>query len=162
MITLRPIRQEDIFSLMDIMEANNDSTRVKVRRLYLKEVRGKPVEKGFDLVALYCKLKKISDVHDFAILLDDKLIGVTGYCKEKGRYDLSWFHVTKEHQGKGYGSQALAEIEKILTKPCEVKVDTGYTKAVKFYEKHGYIVVKIVPHYYPQGDDNYVMTKMLL
>lgn len=142
MVQLRDIKKEDIPFLIKIMEENEDTTRFDAEKWYEQKISG----------------KLGSEVKELAILSQNSLIGVIGFCFEECKYVLTWFHLSKEFQKQGFGSQALSQLEKMLA-PCTIRVDTGYPKAVKFYEKNGYLVTKVMPNYYPSGSPNTVLIK---
>jgi len=74
--------------------------------------------------------------------------------------------VLPESRRLGIGSQLLNAAEKRLrialchTVTLETAVDNG--SALAFYKRHHYSVVKIVPRYYPNGVDAFLMDKSFL
>jgi ribosomal protein S18 acetylase RimI-like enzyme len=43
----------------------------------------------------------------------------------------------------------------------ELEVRTQNTAAIKFYQKHGFIIQEAIPKFYNTGDDAYLMQKIL-
>jgi len=82
-------------------------------------------------------------------------------------HDLYWIVVNREHQGRGIGTQLLAEVEQRLTTHDArlVVVETSsrpdYTPTRSFYEARGYTRAATIPGYYAPGDDLVVFTKDL-
>ena len=142
MISLENLRKEDIPFLIKIMEENDDSTRDDAKEWYLKSLK-----KGY--------------TNDFVIKLDSKTIGIIGYRKWKNRAVLTWFHISKKYHERGYGSKALLKLEKLVSKNniSEIQADTGYSKAIDFYKKNGYKIVRIIPHYFPKGSSKTTLRK---
>ena len=82
-------------------------------------------------------------------------------------HDLYWIVVNREHQGRGIGTQLLAEVEQRLTTHDArlVVVETSsrpdYAPTRSFYEARGYTRAATIPGYYAPGDDLVVFTKDL-
>ena len=74
--------------------------------------------------------------------------------------DILWVH--ENHRGKGIGSKLLTEAEKeAKAHGCHhVHLDTMSWQAPKFYEKHGYSVIGILPDI-PKGNQKYLLMKAL-
>ena len=66
----------------------------------------------------------------------------------------------------GYGSQLLKRSEEILADHgvefYELQVDVTNQSAIRFYEKHGFRIVRTLRHYYANGHDGYLMVKELM
>jgi len=74
--------------------------------------------------------------------------------------------VLHEHRGRGLGYSLMAHAMKSLYEDynCEetyLEVRVSNTPAISLYEKLGYEVVKVEPHYYLDGEDAYVMARPL-
>jgi ribosomal protein S18 acetylase RimI-like enzyme len=84
-----------------------------------------------------------------------------------GTYDLYWIVVDREHQGRGIGTQLLAEVEQRRTTHDArlIVVETSsrdeYRPTRAFYEARGYARAATVPGYYAPGDDLVIYTKDL-
>ena len=74
--------------------------------------------------------------------------------------DILWVH--EDHRGKGIGSKLLTEAEtEAKARGCHhVHLDTMSWQAPKFYEKHGYSVIGILPDI-PEGNQKHLMMKAL-
>lgn len=74
--------------------------------------------------------------------------------------DILWVH--ENHRGKGIGAKLLTEAEtEAKARGCHhVHLDTMSWQAPKFYEKHGYSVIGILPDI-PKGNQKYLLMKAL-
>ncbi|MEV7860946.1 GNAT family N-acetyltransferase [Streptomyces hirsutus] len=79
----------------------------------------------------------------------------------------TWLHVTylwvdERHRGAGLGTLLLTEAERLATaRGCRSsRVETWDFQAPKFYRRHGYEVVCVIPDY-PPGITEYTLTKRL-
>lgn len=83
--------------------------------------------------------------------------------REKGRILL--IGVDEGHRGKGIGTQLLRRLVLILATNgalrIELEVRISNTKAIRFYQRNGFIKVKRVRNFYEDGEDGYVMMKRL-
>jgi len=100
----------------------------------------------------------------------DQLVGYACWGPTPGTAatsDLYWIVVNRDHQGRGIGTQMLAEVEQRLTTHDArlVVVETSsrpdYAPTRSFYEARGYIRTATIPGYYAPGDDLVVFTKDL-
>ena len=100
----------------------------------------------------------------------DQLVGYACWGPTPGTAatsDLYWIVVNRDHQGRGIGTQLLAEVEQRLTTHDArlVVVETSsrpdYAPTRSFYEARGYIRTATIPGYYAPGDDLVVFTKDL-
>jgi GNAT superfamily N-acetyltransferase len=101
---------------------------------------------------------------------DDHLVGYACWGPTPGTeatHDLYWIVVDREHQGRGIGTQLLAEVEQRLTTHdarlivVETSSRPDYAPTRGFYETRGYIRTATIPAYYAPGDDLVVFTKDL-
>ena len=74
--------------------------------------------------------------------------------------DILWVH--EDYRRKGLGSKLLIEAEKeAIHRGCHhVHVDTMSWQAPKFYEKHGYETIGILPDI-PKGNQKHLLMKTL-
>ena len=74
--------------------------------------------------------------------------------------DILW--VREDHRGRGIGSKLLCAAEtEAKSRGCHhVHLDTMSWQAPKFYEKHGYSVIGILPDI-PSGNQKYLLMKEL-
>ena len=100
----------------------------------------------------------------------DQLVGYACWGPTPGTAatnDLYWIVVNRDHQGRGIGTQLLAEVEQRLTTHDArlVVVETSsrpdYAPTRSFYEARGYTRTATIPGYYAPGDDLVVFTKDL-
>ena len=100
----------------------------------------------------------------------DQLVGYACWGPTPGTAatsDLYWIVVNRDHQGRGIGTQLLAEVEQRLTTHDArlVVVETSsrpdYAPTRSFYEARGYTKTATIPGYYAPGDDLVVFTKDL-
>lgn len=99
----------------------------------------------------------------------DDFMGILGFIvAEAGRRGLGHIisiDVLPESRRLGVGSRLLNAAEERLraalchTVALETAVDNA--TALAFYKRHGYSVVQIVPRYYPNGVDAFLMDKSL-
>lgn len=82
-------------------------------------------------------------------------------------WHLYWIAVAKGHQGRGLGTELLWYIEndirlrggRLLV--IETSATEPYAPTRKFYAKHGYTNVAVVPDFYAEGDGMVIFTKKL-
>ncbi|MFC1228293.1 MULTISPECIES: GNAT family N-acetyltransferase [Streptomyces] len=80
----------------------------------------------------------------------------------------AWLHVTylwvdERHRGAGLGSRLLREAERLAAggRGCTAaRVETWDFQAPRFYRRHGYEVVCVIPDY-PPGITEYTLVKRL-
>jgi ribosomal protein S18 acetylase RimI-like enzyme len=101
---------------------------------------------------------------------DEQLIGYACWGHTpgtEGTSDLYWIVVDRKRQGRGIGSELLAEVEHRLTADGRrlVVVETSsradYAPTRGFYEARGYSRTATIPAYYAPGDDLVIYTKDL-
>ncbi len=84
-----------------------------------------------------------------------------------GTHDLYWLVVDRGWQGRGVGSQLLADVERRLTTDngrlvvVETSSRAAYAPTRAFYERRGYTRAASIPAYYAPGDDLVIYTKDL-
>ena len=73
--------------------------------------------------------------------------------------------IREEHRRRGCATRLLQTSEQILRsekiRQYELQVDVGNSAALEFYRKHGFEIVRVLSHYYPNGNDAYFMVKQL-
>jgi len=101
---------------------------------------------------------------------DDQLVGYACWGPTPGTeatHDLYWIVVDRKHQGRGIGTQLLAEVEQRLTTHdarlivVETSSRPDYEPTRGFYEARGYTRTATIPGYYAPGDDLVIYTKDL-
>ena len=74
--------------------------------------------------------------------------------------------VRENHRRSGYGTQLLKRSEEMLgdfgVELYDLQVDVTNRNAIRFYKKHGFSIARILPKYYANGHDAYLMVKDLL
>jgi ribosomal-protein-alanine N-acetyltransferase len=101
---------------------------------------------------------------------NDKFQGIVGFivaeASRRGTGHIISIDVLPEGRRRGIGSELLrAAEERLRGVLCHtVVLETGVDNlsALAFYKRHHYSVVKIVPRYYPNGVDAFLMDKNLL
>jgi len=100
----------------------------------------------------------------------DQLVGYACWGATPGTVatsDLYWIVVDRERQGRGIGTQLLAEVEQRLTTHdarlvvVETSSRADYAATRGFYEARGYTRTATIPGYYAPGDDLVIYTKDL-
>jgi GNAT superfamily N-acetyltransferase len=103
----------------------------------------------------------------YLLLLDDKIIGVSGlYYDYEDPADIMWmdyFAVSPKFQRHGYGTKMLKNLEKICAtkKIRRLCVFTGNNPAVKFYQKSGFQICGKIKDYYSKNKDRTWLCKNL-
>jgi len=73
--------------------------------------------------------------------------------------------VMPEHRGKGIGytlmKEAMKNMEKYNAKECFLEVRVSNQPAINLYKKLGFQIVKVITHYYMDGEDAYLMARKL-
>lgn len=72
--------------------------------------------------------------------------------------------VLPAYQGRGLAAQYLAERMKTFSPDYQkigLEVRITNSRAYQLYTKAGFVVEKVLPHYYPDGEDAYRMVKTL-
>ncbi len=90
--------------------------------------------------------------------------GVAGYVitevRPSGKGVVVSIAVDSKHRRKGFGSLLLLKALETLrrdVKEVELQVGVSNEAAQRFYLKHGFGIEGILNHYYPNGEDAYVM-----
>jgi len=106
----------------------------------------------------------------YVAVLNNKIIGVTGYSidrYETDNYWLSWFYIHKQYSRTGYGKQLLDFIIRKLKKKRKKRlfVNTSsypfYEGALHFYLKCGFKIEAVIKDYYWNGEDQIILSKRL-
>jgi ribosomal-protein-alanine N-acetyltransferase len=90
------------------------------------------------------------------------IIGVkTG--EEKGR--ILMLSVEEKNRRQNIGTtllkNLLSELVKHNVKYIELEVRTDNKKAIQFYQKHGFRIVDTIKNFYQNGENAYLMTKII-
>jgi len=112
----------------------------------------------------------LKDDKIYVAVLDNKIIGVTGYSidrYEARNYWLGWFYIHKQYSQKGYGTQLLNFIIGKLSKKRikRLFVNTSshpfYRAALDLYLKNGFRIDAVIKDYYWNGEDQIILSKQL-
>lgn len=141
------IRQADIENLSEIYE---------LEVMCFKD----PYPKNllFMLLTLYPELFLVVE-------LNNKIVGyVSGVVRRDGLGHIVSICVHPAYRRKGLGSKLMDFIENIFKEKFNIckyrlEVRTSNVTAINLYQKLGYRVVDIIPKYYTDGEDAYLMIK---
>ncbi|MDI6708207.1 MAG: GNAT family N-acetyltransferase [Candidatus Thermoplasmatota archaeon] len=97
---------------------------------------------------------------------NNEILGlVVGSLPEPTRARILILAVEEPYRNKGIGSQLLQVFlnECIIrgVKLVTLEVRVSNLGAIEFYKKRKFFIVQIIPHYYKDGEDGYVMQKLL-
>lgn len=109
-------------------------------------------------------------VNKFLVLeVNGKVVGFNDFMITFNSATISQIAVTKEFRRKGFGTILLNEMEKCFPKEGDdivenvtLEVRASNKPAINLYQKQGYEVVVVKPHYYPDGEDAVYMVKRLM
>ena len=109
-------------------------------------------------------------VNKFLVLeVNGKIVGFNDFMITFNSATISQIAVTKEFRRNGFGTILLNEMEKCFPKESDdivenvtLEVRASNETAINLYKKHGYEVVVVKPHYYPDGEDAIYMVKRLM
>jgi [ribosomal protein S18]-alanine N-acetyltransferase len=88
------------------------------------------------------------------------VVGYILFLRRKNFYRLYSFAVLKEYQGSGVGKNLLGfAIERLSDKPLQLEVKYTNFAAIALYEKFGFEKAKVLPSYYPNAIDAYLMKR---
>jgi len=87
----------------------------------------------------------------FSIIENEKVIGVCALINSTSdTYELARMAISKEHQGKGYGSllleACLKKLKSINAKKVTLVSNTKLKTAIKLYHKYGFVTIHIGQH----------------
>lgn len=104
--------------------------------------------------------------HYYVLIDNETIIGYIGFWITFEIAQLTNIAVRKVYQGKGYGQKLLDVcFQKVNKAKCDnitLEVRVSNLKAIKFYEKNGFIKVNIRKGYYQDNhEDAYLMIKPL-
>lgn len=131
--------------------------------MYLVEARSfpypYPLELFISFQTLYPKFFLVADCSGTiaGYVVGVKEMGSTGHIISLA--------VHPSYRGRGLGSVLLKELEERMVrdgvKRIKLEVSVSNRAAISLYRSRGYRVVNVVPSYYPDGSDAYVMVKEL-
>lgn len=101
----------------------------------------------------------------FVAEVDRKIVGYIIGCEKNGGGEIISMAVDPKFRREGIGGRLLNFILDNFGKKeinaLKLHVRTKNRGAIKFYQKFGFQVLKTVKNYYPNGEDTYLMRKVL-
>lgn len=98
--------------------------------------------------------------HLFIYIQDNKIIGYVLWLKRQKYYRLYSLGVSKEFRSSGVAQSLLNySFEHFKTPAFSLEVKTTNKNAIKLYEKNGFKIQKLLPEYYPNHCDGYLMKR---
>ena len=103
----------------------------------------------------------------FTLVAEDKKKNIAGFIVAQ-KHPRNMGHVVtidvlSAYRRSGLGSLMMTEVEsRLRTAGCDamfLETAVDNLAAIKFYERFGYVIVKKLPEYYPNGLDGYLMVK---
>jgi ribosomal protein S18 acetylase RimI-like enzyme len=134
MVTYRPLADSDLGFCVRVHHLS--------LRAYVEPLWGWN-EAQQDMLALEF-LEHRNAAHEIA-LLSETPIGYLSYQNKADALFLNKLHLHPDHQGQGHGSEIMARLIRLAhsgRKPVELSVLTTNSRALVFYERHGFIVVE--------------------
>ncbi len=90
---------------------------------------------------------------------------IAGTITDNENAKILMLSVTKQYRQQNIGANLLKQFLKETTlkkiKQIELEVKTDNQKAIEFYKKHGFDIIKIIPKFYQNGEDAYLMRKKI-
>ena len=153
---MRPMKREDRERVLDIVQATGMFTpeEVSVARELVDVYLDQPRQRDYCLV-----------------VAEDAKDGVVGYLSygptplTDGTYDLYWMAVAPHAQGRGFGRELVAWLEKRLAEAggrlilIETSSQPKYEKTRNFYLGLGYREASRIPDFYKVGDGRITYVK---
>lgn len=107
------------------------------------------------------------DYESAGLEIESRLVGWAAWGPRPGAtetFDLYWIVVDPATQGRGVGTALIEEMERrIAGRASRVIVETSgrtdYQPTRRFYLRHGFLEVGLVPDHYAPGDDQVVLEK---
>src|SRR5262245_38326629 len=102
-VPIRLAKKADLKAMLDLVRQHQKYDKAFAERYYAKYFKGDEIFEEDEV---------------FVAILDSKIVGVIGYCRDYLSTDYSywvgWFMVSPKYQGKGIGTQLLEKIEREL------------------------------------------------
>jgi len=96
---------------------------------------------------------------------DGNIIGfVLGVISEASTLRILMICVREEYRRMGIGSTLLNKITNRFDglRRIHLEVKVTNTDAIRLYRRHGFVIKKELPDFYPDGTDGYLMEKLLM
>lgn len=102
----------------------------------------------------------------YIAVYEGHVVGYTISCiEESGKMHVLSIAVLREYWGKGIGRSLMCAV---INKALELGISTVYlearksnARALSFYQRLGFEVRHVLPNYYPNGEDGYLLAKEL-
>jgi [ribosomal protein S18]-alanine N-acetyltransferase len=96
---------------------------------------------------------------------DDQVVGFILFHYRRAVGHLITIDLHPDHRRRGLGSRLLKMGEQRLKRSgvrrMILEVATNNESALSFYRVHGFVLERLLPHYYREGTDAYLMEKAL-
>ncbi len=103
--------------------------------------------------------------HGFLVAIVSKIVGFIAGTRDENTARILMLAVDKTHRNRGIGSALLnrfianCKSEGVISVSLEVR--TNNKIAIEFYQKRDFQIVSFLPNYYTNGDDAYIMWRMI-
>ncbi len=101
----------------------------------------------------------------FLVAVVSRIVGFIAGTKDEHAARILMLAVDKQYRNRGIGTSLLdrfianCKSEGVVSVSLEVR--TNNKIAVEFYQKRGFQIVSFLPDYYTNGDDAYIMWRMI-
>lgn len=100
----------------------------------------------------------------YVVLEEPDIVGFLAYTTLYEKYEIEYLYVEETYRKKGYGEKLLSFlIEEAIKNKAEnitLEVESQNIAALSLYQKMGFEIAAIRPHYYKDGD-GYLMLRKL-
>ena len=153
--SIRLAKKADLKAMLNLVRQHQKYDKAFAERYYAKYFKGDEMFEEDEV---------------FVAVLDSKIVGVIGYCRDylstDYSYWLGWFMVAPKYQGQGIGTQLLERVERELRRYPSigrlfVSTEGTNAKATDFYKAHGFEPQGILKSYYAGGEDEMILGKTL-
>jgi len=118
---------------------------------------------GYDM--LYSELVMNPFAFYFVLEIDDEVHGYIGVWIDEDHSEIINFYIDAEYQSMGFGSMLLEFVIELCTiskvPNISLEVRESNEKAIKLYNKYGFVYSHKRVHYYKNGEDALVLIKEL-
>ena len=103
--------------------------------------------------------------YNYVLCHDDVILGYYGFWVMFDNIDITKISVRKELQGKGLSNILMddffSRIKNLDINTITLEVRTSNEKAINLYKKYGFEKICIRDKYYPNGEDAYILQKVV-
>ena len=92
-------------------------------------------------------------------IIDDNIVGFIDYSVIYDRTEINYIYVLDEFRKQGIATKLLNDIPECSN--ITLEVNESNIGAIKFYQKNGFVVVSKREKYYKDGNDAYLMMKVI-